>query len=64
MSKLVTIFGKYAGVIWVLLLVWIFTFFAWVFRDLTLINTEVNIAFATAVSLIVIVVRILKELSR
>ena len=62
MSKLV--FGKYAGVVWLLLLIWIFSFLAWVFRDLTLINTEVNILFASAVSLIVVVVRILKELSK
>jgi hypothetical protein len=62
MSRLV--FGKYAGAVWILLLVWIFTFFGWVFRDLSLINTEVNILFASAVSLIVVVVRILKELSK
>ena len=58
------IFGKYGWMIWVLLLVWIFAFFAWVFRDLTLINTEVNIAFATAMSVVVVVVRILQGLSK
>jgi hypothetical protein len=62
MSKLV--FGKYAGVVWLLLLIWIFSFLAWVFRDLTLINTEVNIMFASAVSLIVVVVRAFIGLSK
>jgi hypothetical protein len=61
MKKLATIFGRYAGLVWSLLLIWCACFFSWVFQDLSQITTEVNIALATVVSFLVVVVRLSKE---
>lgn len=59
MKRLGTIFGKYKAVIGILLLVWGAWFFTRLFSDLSQINTEVNIALATVVSLFVVVIGVL-----
>jgi hypothetical protein len=55
------IFGKYSWIAWLLLLIWASVLFAWVFQDLSQINSEVNITLAAFVSIFAILVGFLKD---